>query len=64
MGFLIVWVAVIAGVGALLAGWVLGPQAGIAALRSAVRPELAGLGLLIVVVAADAANTLRRRWRR
>ncbi len=64
MGFLIVWVAVVAGVGALLAGWMLGPPAALAAFKAVVSPELAALGLVVAVVVLDAANTLRRRWRR
>jgi hypothetical protein len=63
MGFLIVWVAVVAGVGALLAGWMLGPQAAIAGLQAAVSPERAALALLVVVVLIDFANTVRRRLR-
>ena len=62
MGFLIVWIAVVGSVGALLAGWLLGPQAW--AWPTAVSPELAAFGLLLAIVVADAAATVRRRWRR
>jgi uncharacterized membrane protein YfcA len=64
MGFLIVWVGVVAGVGALLAGWMFGPQAAIAGLQSAVSPERAALVLLVVVVLLDLLNTVRHRRRR
>jgi hypothetical protein len=61
MGFLIVWLAVVASIGTLLVGWVFGPQAGM--LTAIASPEAAALALVLVILLADAANFLRRRWR-
>jgi hypothetical protein len=63
MGFLIVWVVVVASAGVLLAGWMLGPQNALH-LPSALDPELAAVGLLAAVVLLDAANSMRRRRKR
>lgn len=62
MGFLIAWIAVIGSIGTLLAGWLLGPDA--FALPRSLSPELAAFGLVLAIVLADAANTVRRRFRR
>lgn len=62
MGFLIVWIAVVASIGMLLAGWVLGPQAG--SMLALVSPEVAALSLVGVLLLADVTVALRRRWRR
>ena len=62
MGFLIVWIAVVGSAGTLLAGWLLGPEA--FALPRALSPELAAFGLVLASVHADAASTVRRRFRR
>ena len=62
MGFLIAWIAVIGSVGTLLAGWLLGADA--FALPRSFTPELAAFSLVLAIVVADAANTVRRRRRR
>lgn len=64
MGFLmIVWIAVVGTAGALLAGWALGsPAASLSPGPSS--PELAAMGLALVLVLLDVAHTLRLRRRR
>jgi hypothetical protein len=64
MGFLmIVWIAVVGSAAALLAGWALGTPAG-ASSSGPWSPEIVAVGLALVVVAIDVAQSLRRRFRR
>jgi hypothetical protein len=64
MGFLmIVWIAVVGSASALLAGWALGTPGG-AGFNGALSPEVAAVGLALAVVVVDAAQSVRRRWRR
>jgi len=64
MGFLmIVWIAVVGSAGALLAGWALGTPGG-SAWSGGLSPEVAAVALALVVVLVDAAQSVRRHWRR
>lgn len=64
MGFLIAWIAVVGGVGALLAGWMFGSHPAGAGLELVVSPERAALALVVVVVLLDLLHTAWRRRRR
>jgi sterol desaturase/sphingolipid hydroxylase (fatty acid hydroxylase superfamily) len=62
MGLLLVWIVVVGGAGAFLAGWAIGPQA--MPLPGAFSPEVAALALLLAIVLADFTHTYLRRRRR
>ena len=64
MGFLmVVWIAVVGSAGALLAGWALGTS-GSPAWPGVLSPEVAAVLLALLVVLVDAAQSVRRHWRR
>ena len=65
MGFLmIVWIAVVGSAGALLAGWALGSSGSSPVWPGALSPEVAAVALALIVVLVDAAQSVRRHWRR